>query len=451
LTAPPHPIGDPNRYTTTGDDTPPEPVQNKGPGAGRSQNSERPWQNWDRWSRPRIESILRHETRRQNHNTARQTLARHLATLGDSLLDVGCGPGALWPHLQPLGPGFSWLGLDVTPQMLAVAAHYFPQAPLVQADAGFLPLVQGSFDVVLLRHLLEHLPDWLMKRVLSEAMRVGRQAVVLAFHRPPLEGAPRQTRRVGENFLETRWTVTDLQEPIKKAGWQVQQQLSLHGRNKRDQAWILAPAVVSVDKPAGPVSHQALNGNPKFSIIMPTYRRPHTVRRTVDSILAQSFDNWELIIIDNAGDGDLRFSDPRIQVYRHVEQASASYARNQGLAYARGELLCFFDDDDDMFPHYLARFAAAFQEQPQAKIVRGGMIVSDGRVNYSYATPECCLRREHATPSWRNRGPAQDQRYFRRIIRTHGWTESAGDIVIIREALCRANADPEGGLRSGNY
>jgi hypothetical protein len=79
------------------------------------------------------------------------------------------------------------------------------------------------------------------------------------------------------------------------------------------------------------------------------------------------------------------------------------------------------------------------------------MIVADGRVNYRYATPECRLRREHASPSWRNRGPAQDQRYFRHIVRTHGWTETTGDIVIIPEALCRANADPEGDLRSGYY
>jgi hypothetical protein len=332
--------------------------------------------------------------------------------------------------------------------MLAVAAHYFPQAPLVQADAGFLPLAQGSFDVVLLRHLVEHLPDWLMERVLTEAIRIGRKAVVLAFHRPPLTDAPRQTRRVGENFLETRWAVADLQKPIQKAGWRVQQQFSLRGgQDRSDQLWVLNPAGEH-PRPAG---RQAVHGTPKISIIMPTYRRPHTVRRTVDTVLAQSYANWELIIVDNAGDGDLRFADPRIQVYQHAEQASASYARNQGLGYAQGDLICFFDDDDDMFSHYLARFAAAFQAQPQAKIVRGGMIVSDGRVNYSYATPECCLRREYATPSWRNRGPAQDQRYFRRIVRTHGWTETAGDIVIIREALCRANADPEGGLRSGNY
>jgi len=187
---------------------------------------------------------------------------------------------------------------------------------------------------------------------------------------------------------------------------------------------------------------------PKVSIIMATYRRQHTIYRTVNKIVAQSYPHWELIVIDNARSGDYRFDDPRIQVYRHAARASASYARNEGIRYATGDLLLFFDDDDDMFPTYLERFVTAFRDNPAAKMVRCGMYRQDGQLNFTYATPECCLRRQFVTPTWGNVG-RQDQAYFSDIVDTNGWSEDEGDIVVIPELLVRARSERRGGLRSG--
>jgi glycosyltransferase involved in cell wall biosynthesis len=187
----------------------------------------------------------------------------------------------------------------------------------------------------------------------------------------------------------------------------------------------------------------------KVSIIMPTYRRPHTILRAVATIQAQTHDNWELIIVDNAGDGDYHFTDPRIRIYRYTDRPSASAARNYGLQFATGDLVCFFDDDDEMFPHYLARFVAAFATSPRTNMVRCGMLVCDGRVNFSFATPECCLRRQFAAPTWTDGHPAHDQQYFLNIMSANQWSETRGDIIVIPEPLCRANADRRGGLRAG--
>ena len=104
-----------------------------------------------------------------------------------------------------------------------------------------------------------------------------------------------------------------------------------------------------------------------------------------------------------------------------------------------------------MFPTYLQQFVDAFHAHPRAKMVRCGMIVSDGRVDYSFATPEICLRREFVTPTWRNDGPAQDQLYFKRIVAGYGWTAAPPDVVTVSAALCRANSDPRGGLRAGRF
>ena len=188
--------------------------------------------------------------------------------------------------------------------------------------------------------------------------------------------------------------------------------------------------------------------------MLPTFRRPEALPRTLDTIRAQSYRNWELIVVDNAGDVDPStavFRDPRIRVVSHPEQASSSYARNRGLGHVTGDLVCFFDDDDEMLPGYLETFAKAFRDNPRAKMVRCGLILASGRTVYSDATPECCLRREFATPTWDDRGPMQDQRYFGRIRRRNRWTKARGDVVVVRKALVRAGHAPEGGLRAGGF
>jgi SAM-dependent methyltransferase len=372
-------------------------------------------------------------------NSNRKALAEMLVRLGDSLLDVGCGPGALWQYFQQHRPRFSWAGVDVTYRMLSVAHKLNPDVPVSITDAGNLPFGDARFDVVVLRHVLEHLPQWLMERALTEALRVARQTVVVDFYVAPNADGPSSSSRVGENFIETRWAVNDLTAPISKAGWQVHGQLSLNNGGEHDVIWILARK----EQPIA-VSRERLN----VSIIMPTYRRSHTLYRTVQKIRAQTYRNWELIIIDNEGTADYGFNDPRISVHVHAERPSASYARNQGLLYATGDLVCFFDDDDDMFPEYLEKLVGAFEANPTAKMVRCGMMVSARQMNLSYATPECCLRREFATATWANHS-SHDQVYFKNIISARGWSESQGDIITLNEALCQANCDPMGGLRSG--
>jgi SAM-dependent methyltransferase len=417
----------------------------------RSARRKRDWENWHRWELARIEQIVRNEEKPEAAKSARHQLAGLLVQLGDSMLDVGCGPGALWKHLEAYRPRFRWCGADVTNKMLSVARRLSPEVPVCQADGACVPFARDSFDVVLLHHLLEHLPADVMRQTLMEAMRVARKALVIDFYVPPAVSGPSRTHRVRDNFLETRWAIADIQAPMVEAGWSLSQRLNLQGRpGERDEVWIVRPSHETTASVVVESAEDALE-SPKISIIMPTFRRPHTIHRTVRMVQAQTYRNWELIIIDNAGDGCYSFDDPRIKVYCHAEQASASYARNQGLRYATGDLVCFFDDDDDMFPSYLARFVDAFRSHPNAKMVRCGMFVTNDQQNFTFATPECCLRRRFARPSWLNNGPGQDQKYFRHLVKSYGWSERKGDIVTLKEVLCRANADPRGGLRGGRY
>lgn len=189
--------------------------------------------------------------------------------------------------------------------------------------------------------------------------------------------------------------------------------------------------------------------DPRVSIILPTYKRQHTLPRTLASILGQSHQNWELIIVNNEVGGAVEVpADPRITVYEHAEEANACYARNSGVQHATGDLVCFFDDDDVMLPDYLAKMSAPFCD-PEVRIVKCGMAL-DGFVDFSFSTQEAWLRREHATATWMKGDPCHDQIYYHSIIAREGWTRS--NIIQTGEVLVKAGADPQGGLRaSGGF
>lgn len=97
--------------------------------------------------------------------------------------------------------------------------------------------------------------------------------------------------------------------------------------------------------------------SPFFSIIIPTYNRAHILPRTIASVLAQTFTNWECIIIDDGStdstqDLMLSYTDSRIR-YIYQENAERSAARNNGIRNARGMYICFLDSDDEYLPSHL--------------------------------------------------------------------------------------------------
>jgi glycosyltransferase involved in cell wall biosynthesis len=85
----------------------------------------------------------------------------------------------------------------------------------------------------------------------------------------------------------------------------------------------------------------------KFSVIIPTYERPDLVREAVSSVLAQSVDNFEVVVVDDASrDPVVLPSDPRVRLIVHTEHQGVSAARNTGIDAASGEYVCLLDDDD---------------------------------------------------------------------------------------------------------
>lgn len=90
-----------------------------------------------------------------------------------------------------------------------------------------------------------------------------------------------------------------------------------------------------------------------ISVIMPTYNRANRLKDTVESVLAQSFDSYELIIIndgseDNTSEICTRYAEKeqKIKFINYEKNKGASYARNIGIKESKGEFITFVDDDD---------------------------------------------------------------------------------------------------------
>lgn len=105
----------------------------------------------------------------------------------------------------------------------------------------------------------------------------------------------------------------------------------------------------------------------KISVIVPTYNRPEVLPRAIDSILNQTFGDFDVHIIDGGSTDDTRdvveqYADDRVIYHRQDNDKGLSGARNIGLRFARGELIGFLDDDDEWHPTKLEKQLSRFDD-----------------------------------------------------------------------------------------
>ena len=119
-----------------------------------------------------------------------------------------------------------------------------------------------------------------------------------------------------------------------------------------------------------------------ISVILPTRDRRPWLARAIASVLAQTYPNFELIVIDDASTDDTAdylatLTDPRL---RRLSGAgiSASAARNLGLQAAGGAIIAYLDDDNLMDPNWLRGVAWGFTRWPETEFLYGARIVEDG-------------------------------------------------------------------------
>lgn len=103
------------------------------------------------------------------------------------------------------------------------------------------------------------------------------------------------------------------------------------------------------------------------SIVLPTYNRAHMIKAAIDSVLAQTYTNFELIIIDDGSTDETEqmiagYQDERIHYYKLEQNGGQAKARNYGIAKARYDLIAFEDSDDIWHPMKLEKQMKALSE-----------------------------------------------------------------------------------------
>lgn len=123
--------------------------------------------------------------------------------------------------------------------------------------------------------------------------------------------------------------------------------------------------------------------NPAVTVVMPVYNVERFVERAVRSVLAQTFTDFELVIVDDGGTDDSimlceQIQDTRIRIVGQRNRGLAG-ARNTGIATARGEFIALLDSDDMWMPDKLERHVAHLLANPEVGVSYAGAVLIDER------------------------------------------------------------------------
>ena len=115
---------------------------------------------------------------------------------------------------------------------------------------------------------------------------------------------------------------------------------------------------------------------PKISVVLSTYNRERTLRYALNSLLKQTYSNFELIVINDGSVDNTQeileeyaAKDQRIKIIKHEQNMGIVYGLNEGLEQARGEYIARMDDDDLSYPERFKKQLAYMEEHPDVAVV----------------------------------------------------------------------------------
>jgi glycosyltransferase involved in cell wall biosynthesis len=143
-----------------------------------------------------------------------------------------------------------------------------------------------------------------------------------------------------------------------------------------------------------PVHNLRMNDPILFSIVVPTYNRVHLISSTIESILAQTYQDYEIIIVDDGSTDHTeeviqKFLSDKVHYYK-TENAERAAARNYGTSKAKGDYINWFDSDDIMMPNHLEEAANLISKYNRPEIFAQGFLYKNtsGEVIQLYKYPE---------------------------------------------------------------
>lgn len=125
---------------------------------------------------------------------------------------------------------------------------------------------------------------------------------------------------------------------------------------------------------------------PLVSVVIPTYNRAEYLREAIESVLAQTYENFELLVLDNCSEDHTTevvagFKDNRIKYLRHQCNIGAEGNWGYGILWAQGEYLSILGDDDQYYPQFLSNRVSAISTSPKISSVFGSFDSWDSNKN----------------------------------------------------------------------
>jgi|CXWL01.1.fsa_nt_gi GT2 family glycosyltransferase/predicted O-methyltransferase YrrM/Tfp pilus assembly protein PilF len=305
-----------------------------------------------------------------------ETIIRESRTQGSArtlrILDVGCGRG--W--LTNLATAYGICeGVEPVAGVVDYARRLFPHIPFevgtpesVLARADFEP-----FDIVLCSEVIEHVPHPQKAEFVNQLSRLLTANGYLVLTTPRAEMWEQWSRIAPPNQPVEDWvTEQQLRELFDASGFH---ELGVERIQIEVPSLRYIPAATPVDlrtmslmpiyqvwacRRVDPAHHaipKSFTRKPMVSVVVPTYNRPDRLRDALKSILTQTYQDFEIIIINDGGtDAESVVSvvnDGRITYIKHDRNKGLAASRNTGLRAAKGKYIAYLDDDDRYLPDHL--------------------------------------------------------------------------------------------------
>lgn len=184
---------------------------------------------------------------------------------------------------------------------------------------------------------------------------------------------------------------------------------------------------------------------PRVSIAMPVYNASRTIHEAVSSALAQSYDDFEVVVVDNASTDDTAeivhsFNDPRVKLYRNTTNIGAHKNADLSAQLSRGEFLKFLHADDALYPTCVERMVELMDREPGL-----GLVFARRRIEIGdESNADFRNFREvytHAIRTFGGIGEVNDGRVLlRRWLEarfSENWLGEPSSVMMRREALAR--------------
>lgn len=153
---------------------------------------------------------------RERVDPAYKLIADKAKENGSSILDIACGGGVQAKKL--LEHNIEYSGIDISESNIETAKKLFPKGNFKVGDAANLPFKDNTFDVTLIRHLIEHHPPENAIVILNEALRVAKNCLLILFFIPPKEsGTEIKIKKAGSgvflNIYTKEWLLNHIKIP----------------------------------------------------------------------------------------------------------------------------------------------------------------------------------------------------------------------------------------------